>query len=518
MNSKQELPMVSVCTPTFNRRPFIQNMFNCFINQDYPKHLIEWIIVDDGTDKIKDLVLASGIPQIRYFEVPNKMSLGAKRNYMHTFVRGSIIVYMDDDDYYPPERISHAVERLQSKPEALCAGSSEIYIYFKTMNKMIQCGPYNDNHATAGTFAFRTEMLKNTKYEDHAALAEERAFLKEYTIPFVQLDPLKTILVFSHDHNTFDKRKMFEQNQDPRFFKESPKTVDTFIRKPYEMPIRKFFMEDIDKLLEHYEPGRPHMKPDALKQMKEIEERQQKMIAEAMAAQKANGQILLQQPGKDPIALTSQQVVDIIKQQQERIAAQEEKINQNNKYIALLQQKLNELKSAKPETASSNEPASKLNEYMMANQTLQNKLIASVSEITALKNELNATKITPDVTRFNQLTSENKNLENRVFSSIVEINSLKQQISNQQNEITNHAKRINDYIGANKTLETKLRNAMIDVDKLKEANYKLTQQVLQKSNNADNVQIVQLENTESNNTQLPNTKGRPEIVVNINDV
>ena len=74
------LPMVSVCTPTFNRRPFIQNMFNCFINQDYPKHLIEWIIVDDGTDKIQDLVLASGIPQIRYFEVPEKMTLGAKRN------------------------------------------------------------------------------------------------------------------------------------------------------------------------------------------------------------------------------------------------------------------------------------------------------------------------------------------------------------------------------------------------------------------------------------------------------
>ena len=65
-------PLVSVCTPTFNRRPFIENMFNCFRNQDYPKDRIEWIIVDDGTDKIKDLIVASNIPQIRYFEVEKK--------------------------------------------------------------------------------------------------------------------------------------------------------------------------------------------------------------------------------------------------------------------------------------------------------------------------------------------------------------------------------------------------------------------------------------------------------------
>jgi hypothetical protein len=357
-------------------------------------HLIEWIIVDDGTDKIQDLILASGIPQIRYFEVPEKMTLGAKRNYMHQFVRGSIIVYMDDDDYYPPERISHAVERLLGKPEALCAGSSEIYIYFKSMNKMIQCGPYNDNHATAGTFAFKTEMLKDTKYEDHAALAEERAFLKDYTIPFVQLDPLKTILVFSHDHNTFDKRKMFDQNQDPRFFKESPKTVNSFIRNKNEGAIKKFFMEDIDGMLEHYEPGRPHMKPDALKQIKEIEARRDQMLEEAIAEQKANGPIMLQRPGQEPLKLSSEQVVHIIKQQQEQMQALEEKNNQNAKYIGLLQQKLSEAKKnqAEPnksaEKPASPEMAAQLNEYIAANQSLQERLIASVRDISTLKQEI----------------------------------------------------------------------------------------------------------------------------------
>ena len=49
-------PFVSVCTPTFNRRPFIQMAIKCFEHQTYPRDKMEWIIVDDGTDKIEDLV------------------------------------------------------------------------------------------------------------------------------------------------------------------------------------------------------------------------------------------------------------------------------------------------------------------------------------------------------------------------------------------------------------------------------------------------------------------------------
>jgi hypothetical protein len=42
-------------------------MFQCFLNQDYPKHRIEWIIVDDGFDPIEDLV--KDIPFVKYFNV-----------------------------------------------------------------------------------------------------------------------------------------------------------------------------------------------------------------------------------------------------------------------------------------------------------------------------------------------------------------------------------------------------------------------------------------------------------------
>ena len=392
----EKYPFVSICTPTFNRRPFIENMFTCFRNQDYPKDRIEWIIVDDGTDKIKDLIVDSNIPQIRYFEVEKKMFLGEKRNYMHKFVRGSIIVYMDDDDYYPPNRVSHAVERLQSEPNALCAGSSEIYVYFKGMDKMIQCGPYGPNHATAGTFAFRTKLLEQTRYEDGAALAEEKAFLKEYTIPFVQLDPLKSILVFSHEHNTFDKRKMFDQKQDPQFFKESSKTVDTFIRNENEKDIKKFFMEEIDSLLEKYDPGKPEMKPDVLKQIKEIEAKRAEMIKQMEAQQKINGPIMMSQNGGPPVQLNSQQIVQIIEQQKQQIQEFTKRNEEQQRFIQLLQQKVIDLnknnKSNPPPlpTITDNETLiQQIKALTLRNEMLEEKYSLCQSENEKLKSENN---------------------------------------------------------------------------------------------------------------------------------
>lgn len=352
---KPYFPFVSVCTPTFNRRPFIPFMLDCFRNQDYPKDRMEWIIVDDGTDKIKDLIdKATDIPQIKYVQPPKRMNLGEKRNYMHTLAKGSIIVYMDDDDYYPPERVSHAVETLMNNRDALCAGSSELYIYFKHIGKMFQCGPYGPNHATAGTFAFRSSMLDQTRYVDNAALAEERAFLKDYTIPFVQLDPLKTILVFSHTHNTFDKKRLLE-NPHPDYLKVSPKTVDMFIKNENEKHIKQFFMTDIESLLEKYEPGLPKMKPEVLAQTKQIEEERNKMMKTAMNPQPVtnngfnntpfnihnnnnpfnnnmpmssnnmpqlppgsenNITIMMQEEGKAPVPMNMQQIVQLLQGQQ----------------------------------------------------------------------------------------------------------------------------------------------------------------------------------------------------------
>ena len=199
-------PFVSVCTPTYNRRIFIPNLIKCFQAQTYPKQLMEWIIIDDGEESVEDLF--KGVECVKYFRYEEKLKLGRKRNLMHEKSKGEIIVYMDDDDYYPPERVNHAVNRLRSNPKALAVGSSVVRIYFNDIDTIYEFGPYGRTHATAGTFGFKRELLNQTRYDDEAEIAEEKAFLKDYTVPLIQLNPDKAILVFAHKYNTFDKRRL----------------------------------------------------------------------------------------------------------------------------------------------------------------------------------------------------------------------------------------------------------------------------------------------------------------------
>ena len=300
-------PFVSVCTPTFNRRPFIPYMIKCFNNQDYPKDKLEWIVVDDGTDKIGDLI--KDHPNVKYFSIEEKMALGKKRNFMHKQCTGSIIVYMDDDDYYPSMRISHAVEKLQANPEALCAGTSRIYIYYDHIDKIYEFGPYGERHATAGTFAFRKELLNNARYEDDACVAEEKAFLNNYQVPLVQLDPEKVILVFAHDHNSVSKKKLLE-NPDPRFVRELNTKVEELIP---EDDLRQFYKDDLNTVLKNYEPGKPTYKPDVIQNILQLEEKR-RVEAEKRASE--NGQIVMKQPDGSVKKISATEMVSIVQQQQ----------------------------------------------------------------------------------------------------------------------------------------------------------------------------------------------------------
>ena len=271
-----EYPFVSICTPTYNRRPFFPTMFEIFKNQDYPKDKLEWIIVDDGTDPIKDLIDNSNINEIKYIYVENKMTLAKKRNYMHTFCKGDIFVYMDDDDYYPPNRVSHAVKKLLEQPDKLIAGASEVYAYFKKLDKVIQFGPYFDNHATAATFAFKKELLNNCSYSEEQEICEEQLFLKNFTIPLIQLDPIKTILVFPHIHNTVDKYDVYKDGGS--HVKDSDKSIETFIFRDYEYDIKEFFKNKMHDILEKYEFGLLKYKPNAIKQLSENKEKSKQII------------------------------------------------------------------------------------------------------------------------------------------------------------------------------------------------------------------------------------------------
>jgi glycosyltransferase involved in cell wall biosynthesis len=334
------LPFVSICTPTFNRRPFIPYAIKCFLQQDYPKDKMEWIIVDDGTDPIEDLI--SSIPQVKYFYLKERMLLGKKRNYMHSKCKGDIIVYMDDDDYYPVERVSHSVKTLLDNPNYLIAGSSEMHIYFDSRGELYCCGPYKENHATAATFAFKKSLLNQTKFDNSHSMSEEASFLKNYTIPLIQLDTLKTILVFSHKHNSLNKEKILEKPEQFKV-KKSRFTVDDFIKDPI---LKEFYMVKMNDLLTNYSQGVPENKPEVLRDIKKGEEKREQKLKELELKQQLYNSFTNKSSNLN-IANTNNTINNnyIIEEYKKKIEDKNCLINELLKKIKLLTIENNELKN-----------------------------------------------------------------------------------------------------------------------------------------------------------------------------
>ncbi|MFP2422642.1 glycosyltransferase family 2 protein [Pseudescherichia vulneris] len=200
-------PFVSVVCPTWNRRAFLPYLLYIFQYQDYPADKRELIILDDSENsnqELIDMMVDSAACNVRYVHSPERLDLGKKRNMLNEMAKGEYILCFDDDDYYPPNKISMQVAAMQNS-NALFSGSDTIYIWYSHLDKIYRTHAFGERHALNGTFGYHRNFLKNHRYEDTATLAEEQAFLNNFTTPIQQIDPRQAILCISHSANTYDK-------------------------------------------------------------------------------------------------------------------------------------------------------------------------------------------------------------------------------------------------------------------------------------------------------------------------
>lgn len=137
ITSVDELPTVSVLTPTCNRARFFPFWGRCLAFQDYPRSKVEVIVLDDSKDDDTATAVEAITPwlhpmNVRYIHPDKRKMIGKKRNMLNRIAHGDIRVNFDDDDYYGPERISRAVEALLFGPEegrGGIAGGVAMFIY-----------------------------------------------------------------------------------------------------------------------------------------------------------------------------------------------------------------------------------------------------------------------------------------------------------------------------------------------------------------------------------------------------
>jgi len=198
---------VSILVATKNRHNFLENILRNFNRQDYPNELMELIIADDG-DCLMENDIPKDISNIKYLKY-DKISLGLKRNKLCENAKGDIIIFMDDDDFYPKDKVSVYVNEFSNNNDCLLAGSSIMHVYYTKLNKIYKFGPYGKNHCTCGTLAFKKEYFETHKFPN-LCKAEERVFLDSYKNKMIQIDSMKSILVIAHLKNTVDKYKFLK--------------------------------------------------------------------------------------------------------------------------------------------------------------------------------------------------------------------------------------------------------------------------------------------------------------------
>lgn len=195
------LPLVSCILPTRSRPGFAAEAIRGFLRQDYPH--TELVVVDDGPEPIRALLPVD--ERIRYFHLPGQQTTGAKRNIACENARGEIIAHVDDDDWYPSDRLSRQVRALLHSDAAVC-GTSRLY-FFDALKEKAWLYTYALDRWLAGT----SLVYRRSYWEDHRfrpiQVGEDWYFVRATRAPrtLLNLDDPELALAAIHARNTSPK-------------------------------------------------------------------------------------------------------------------------------------------------------------------------------------------------------------------------------------------------------------------------------------------------------------------------
>jgi glycosyltransferase involved in cell wall biosynthesis len=200
---------VVACTPTKNRRWAWEFSKTCMDMQKRKPDL--WIVLDNSSCPADDWVIAKDRPDVLYERVYGDNPIGWMRNRCIDLALengADYIVFWDDDDYYPPTRISSGIAALEATPTADIAGSSKMFLLLTRENVLMSTGPFGPHHATAATWTIRRSYAETHRFVDTKARGEELDFTCEWKAPMVQISPEDSIVVMGHSRNTVDKSQL----------------------------------------------------------------------------------------------------------------------------------------------------------------------------------------------------------------------------------------------------------------------------------------------------------------------
>jgi len=201
------LPAVSILTITKDRRPFIPLAKYCVLAQAYPEDKIEWVIVDDGMDQIKDLV--SDLPNVTYVLCDRPMNIGEKRNLAVERAKHDVLVMLDDDDVYPNHSVVSRVAMMLAEPVKDCLFCTTIPCYdIHETKSFMNVPPITlpmSERVSEATLCFTRAFWEERKFEE-VQIAEGNAFIRGREQRCREMSPQDVIVSLTHKKTTSDRK------------------------------------------------------------------------------------------------------------------------------------------------------------------------------------------------------------------------------------------------------------------------------------------------------------------------
>ena len=209
----KDLPNVSIITPTWNRKELFLLALNNFYNTDYPPEKLEWVIVDDGSDKVSPLLPDD--KRIKYIEmdVEEPLPISQKRNIAVQNATNDIILHMDDDDFYYPQHVMTRVKTLLSNDGIECIGCTELGCYNVLNQKSFKIGDKNSVLAEATMCYYKKFWLERPFFE-RVKMGEAIHYLRSREKHVVQIPFTYVMIALTHKTNITKKLRYNEEQKD----------------------------------------------------------------------------------------------------------------------------------------------------------------------------------------------------------------------------------------------------------------------------------------------------------------
>jgi hypothetical protein len=237
----EECPPISVVTLVYNRKRFWDLVCHNIMITDYPKDKIEWIVVDDSDDPAEqntDRIVATleAATPIRGVYVPKttKRPVSEKRSIGVYKASNPIVLFMDDDDHYPPTSFRRRVSWLVKhpwQPKATACTTIACYDLQKGISAVNQ--PPMDiplgQRISEATLTFYRSWWEEKKFPAGVVVGEGEEFVAGRESDLLELPPQQIIVAFSHGRNVSSRRVPSDAGVKPGCFWGFPKEYLEFI-------------------------------------------------------------------------------------------------------------------------------------------------------------------------------------------------------------------------------------------------------------------------------------------------